>query len=103
MALPSTERVVSETIEMTAIITAIDGKADMMEQALQILEEKTNGEDGCIEFKIFRSNGNPNRFILWEVFSNEDALNLHLAKDYTVEYFGLGLGQSTEVIRHTKI
>lgn len=92
-----------QKIEMTAIISAKDGLADTMELELKRLEEKTLDENGCVEFKFFRDTENENRFILWEIFNNDESLKIHLDKDYTKEYFSKDLAASTEVIKQRKL
>ncbi|MDH5229664.1 MAG: antibiotic biosynthesis monooxygenase [Gammaproteobacteria bacterium] len=93
----------SQRIEMTAIIGAKPGKENELEEELKALEAKTLEEKGCIEFRIFKDRDSNNKFILWEIFEDSEAMKDHMEKDYTLRYFSNNLVLSTDVIKHTKI
>lgn len=90
-------------IEMTALISAVPGQADKLEQVIQSLVEQTLLEVGCIEFQVFRDLDDAQQFILWEIFEDQRALQDHLQQDYTQDYFSSGLAETTRVIKHRKI
>lgn len=85
--------------ELTAIITAKPGKRAELKAALQLLVAETVKEPGCIEFRIFENVEDAQKFVLWEVFVNRQALRDHLALPYTQAYFASGLMESTEVLK----
>jgi quinol monooxygenase YgiN len=84
--------------EATALITAVPGRDADLRNRLGELVAKTVTEPGCIRFEIFEVVGSPGRFVLWEVFRDADALQQHMAADYTQAYFASGLTAETEVI-----
>ena len=88
-----------ERVEMTAIITAKPEQREQLKEALRRVVAETVKEPGCIEFRIFESLEQPDKFVLWEVFANRQALRDHIAKDYTQHYFASGLMASTEVLK----
>ncbi len=86
-------------LEMTAHITAKPGKGRELKAALKEVVELTKKEPGCLEFRIFEDLENPEKFVLWEVFRDRQALVEHIETDYTRKYFANGLIQSTQVTK----
>ena len=39
--------------------------------------EKSNAEQGCIIYTLYQDVGNPQSFIFYEVYENQDAVNNH--------------------------
>lgn len=93
----------SEKIEITAFIKAVPGQAEPLKKAIVELIEKTLEEPGCEIFKVFQSHENSEQFILWEIFTDQSALQAHMAKDYTKKYFSLGLALETTATRHSEL
>ncbi|WP_286238440.1 putative quinol monooxygenase [Neptuniibacter halophilus] len=93
----------SELIEMTAIIDAKEGCADILAEALPEFERLSNDEAGCIEFRFFREEGDGRRFVLWERFVNQEALTAHMQMAHTRALFGQGLIEKTSVIKHHRV
>ncbi|WP_392564056.1 putative quinol monooxygenase [Orbus wheelerorum] len=93
----------SEKIEITAFIQAVPGKAEHLKQAIIELIEKTLEEPGCEIFKVFQAHDDQEQFVLWEIFTNQAALQEHMAKDYTKKYFSLDLTASTKGTRHVQL
>lgn len=91
------------TLEMTALITAVPGKETELKLRLQEVVAQTVEEPGCLEFRVFEQTDTPGKFVLWEVFENQAALNLHIAKKYTRAYFASGLVQQTSVIKQRSL
>ncbi len=87
----------SSKIEMTATITAIAGKEALLKEAIRKCVDKTVLEAGCEEFKVFESKENEGRFILWEIFQDQEALIFHMNAQHTKEYFNCGFIESTQV------
>jgi quinol monooxygenase YgiN len=44
--------------------------------------EKSNSEQGCSIYKLYQEDGNPQSFIFYEVYENQDAVNIHNASLY---------------------
>ncbi|ADZ93276.1 putative quinol monooxygenase [Marinomonas mediterranea] len=93
----------SDKIEITAFIQSVPGKAAELKQAIIELIKVTVEEPGCEVFKIFQCADDPERFVLWEVFSDAEAMKWHMEQEYTKEYFNLGLAQSTTATRHVEL
>ena len=44
--------------------------------------EKSNSEQECLIYKLYQEVGNPQSFIFYEVYENQDAVNIHNASLY---------------------
>jgi quinol monooxygenase YgiN len=42
----------------------------------------TRAEDGCEVYRVVRSNDDPNTFVLFEVYRDEDAFKTHAASEH---------------------
>ena len=89
----------SELIEATAFITPAPGRADELRQRLRTVVAQTVEEPGCLEFQVFELTHRPGHFVLWEKFSDQAALEVHMAAAWTREYFASGAAGHTEVHR----
>ena len=55
-------------------------KPEVVEQFLALAKtmvEKSNLEQGCLVYKLYQEVGNPSGFIFYEVYENQDAVNIH--------------------------
>jgi (4S)-4-hydroxy-5-phosphonooxypentane-2,3-dione isomerase len=48
----------------------------------KIMVEKSNSEQGCLIYKLYQEVGNPQSFIFYEVYENQDAVDIHNASLY---------------------
>lgn len=72
------------------IFATITPKAEFFNDAKKALEElvpPTLEETGCHLFTVFLNRDNPGVLHLFEIFENEEAVQLHYEKDYTKEVF----------------
>jgi len=90
-------------IEITAHIRSIEGKSEHLKAEIIKLVAQTVQEKGCLEFKVFQDTEDASHFILWEIFATQQALDDHLQKEYTREYFNCGFVEETKVTRHQAI
>jgi quinol monooxygenase YgiN len=71
---------------MKKIINArIRVKKESIEQFLALgktMVEKSNSEQGCLIYKLYQEVGNPQSYILYEVYENQDAVNFHNSTPY---------------------
>jgi quinol monooxygenase YgiN len=89
----------SELIAATAFITPAPGRADELRERLRAVVARTVEELGCLEFRVFELADRPGHFVLWERFADQSALDVHMAADWTREYFASGVAAHTEVHR----
>ncbi len=64
-------------------------------KAIGLLHSKTIQEPGCIRFEVLQHQDEPNKFTLWEEWTNEAALQAHYDSPHTQTYFAQSL---TEVV-----
>lgn len=88
-----------EPIEATAFITPAPGRADELRRRLGTVVAKTLEEPGCLEFQVFELTEHPGHFVLWEKFADQAALEVHMATEWTREYFASGVAGHTQVHR----
>ena len=66
---------------MTKIITArIPIRPEAIEQfliAAKTMVENSNAEQGCLIYKLYQEVGNPQSFIFYEIYENQDAVDIH--------------------------
>lgn len=89
----------TEPFEATAFITPAPGRADELRERLRAVVARTVQEPGCLEFRVFERTDQPGHFVLWERFADQAALDVHIAADWTREYFASGAAAHTEVHR----
>ena len=87
----------------TATLRVKPGKMAGLVETIRDFVALTRQEPGCEVFSISQSLDDPELFILWEVFTNEAALQEHLAKPYTQELFALDLFDMVSHVRHTAL
>jgi len=64
-------------------------KPEAIDQFLALAKtmvEKSNSEQGCLIYKLFQEVGIPQSFIFYEVYENQDAVNIHNSTPY-FKYF----------------
>jgi len=60
-------------------------KSEAIEQFLSLAKtmvEKSNSEQGCSIYKLYQEVGNPQSFIFYEVYENQDAVDIHNFSQY---------------------
>jgi quinol monooxygenase YgiN len=80
-----------QTIRKLVRITAKQGKAAELCEALRVLEFATRQEPGCHEFALFQALSAPESFVLLEAFQDQAALDTHMTQPYTRRFFEAGL------------
>ncbi len=70
-----------------------DKDANQARIELSKLRQATRQEIGCLQFEIKPHNDNPNKFTLWEKWSNQEALDQHFCEPHTKAYLALELTQ----------
>jgi quinol monooxygenase YgiN len=70
--------------------------AEYVRKELEVLQQQTVKEKGCIFFDVLQNKEDPNLFILWEEWINESALKEHFNQVHTKAY----LAQSLTEVRY---
>lgn len=64
-------------VRLVVSIDALAGKGDEFAQVFAKRCEESRKDAGCIQFEIFRSVSNPDRFALLELWESQGALDAH--------------------------
>jgi quinol monooxygenase YgiN len=71
---------------MKKVINArIKVKPEAIEQFLALgktMVENSNSEPGCLIYTLYQEVGYPQSFIFYEVYENQDAVNIHNASEH---------------------
>ena len=71
---------------MFGIFATIRIKPNQRDQFLATIKEtahrSVNSEQGCLRFDVFQDLADENRYILYEVYSNEEAFKIHLTTSH---------------------
>ena len=75
---------------MTYVIVAYwrprEGQAEKIEAILRDLAAAARQEPGNLEFIVNRSHGDPNEFLLYEQYKDDDAIEAHRAAAHFLQY-----------------
>ncbi|GAB3800681.1 hypothetical protein GCM10028819_26460 [Spirosoma humi] len=77
-------------------ITPKPGAEKEIENAVRFIQEAVSKEPGCLIFSLATEKGNPNTFVLFELFKSQEALDTHRQQAHTVQ-FGKMLEGKTKV------
>lgn len=90
-------------VESTVVLKCKTNKIKEFKMAVSKLVNETIQEPGCEIFKIFQSSVQPEEFILWEIFKDEAALDIHMKSVHTQECFSLGLFEVVSATHHAEV
>ncbi len=65
-------------IILTAALQAAKGKEDELEKTLAALVPLTAKEEGALEYRFHRSTDIPGRFLFYEKYRDQEALDFHM-------------------------
>ena len=72
----------SSPLVHTAHLEVLPAFADRFEKRLAQHADASRREPGCLKFDIHRNVEQPTRFLLYEVYSDEEALSAHRASEH---------------------
>jgi len=61
---------------------AAPGREDDLEEALRALVAPTRGEPGCLAYRLHRDPKQPGKFMFYEKFRDQGALDAHIASPH---------------------
>ena len=76
-------------LPVVAVITAKDGSADVVRDALSALVAPTRAEDGCLSYALYESADTPGVFVTVESWRHPADLEAHLASDHIAQTFAV--------------
>lgn len=66
-----------QEITVVATVNANASSAHLVEAALIDVEREVQGEPGCLQYALYRSNEKPNQFVMLERWASQAALDEH--------------------------
>ena len=93
----------NKKIESTVILKGEQEKIEEFKIAVAELIRETKKEPGVKVFRVFQNDLISDEFILWEVFKNQEAMDIHMESEHTKKCFSLGLFKPVSVTHHTEI
>ena len=85
------------------LIAATESSAKKAHKALQVLQQQTIKEKGCLAFHVLQNIEDPKRFTLWEEWINEDALKEHFNQVHTKAYLAQSLTEVSYIEKLVKL
>jgi len=73
-------------IILTAILTTVDGRGDEVEAKFKELVPKVLNDPGALTYNVHRAVDDPNKFLVYERYENEEALKYHGSTDHFKEF-----------------
>ena len=73
-------------IVVSAMITIADGKGDEYAAEFAKLAPQVRKDPGCLTYVLHRMIGNPDRFFVFEQYTDEDAIKYHSATPHFLAY-----------------
>lgn len=83
------------TVVLAVTWVARDGEADAVADLLRQLMPLSRSEPGCLQYEAHRDPDDPNTFVLFESYADQDALDAHAASTHFQE---LVLGQALPLL-----
>jgi len=83
------------TVVLAVTWVARDGEADAVADLLRQLMPLSRSEPGCLQYEAQRDPDDPNTFVLFESYADQDALDAHAASTHFQE---LVLGQALPLL-----
>jgi quinol monooxygenase YgiN len=75
-------------LTVVAVMKAQVGKEAEMEKALRDMIPKVEAEEGTLGYALHRMKKQPQKFLMYEKYSDKEALNLHSSSPHFAELFG---------------
>ena len=85
-------------VVIIAEATALPGKRDELKRAFDRLVPKSRAEEGVSTFRLHEDRDRPGRFVLYERFRDQSAIDLHV----TLEHFAQILRDCAELAEEGK-
>ncbi len=79
-------------LHVVATIPAKPETEDAIRAALQALAAESRKEEGCLAYDLYESTSAPDTFVTVERWTDQEALDTHMASPHVAEAFGAAEG-----------
>eukprot|EP00746_Dinoflagellata_sp_MGD_P087078 gnl/MRDRNA2_/MRDRNA2_34561_c0_seq1.p1 gnl/MRDRNA2_/MRDRNA2_34561_c0~~gnl/MRDRNA2_/MRDRNA2_34561_c0_seq1.p1 ORF type:complete len:347 (-),score=89.45 gnl/MRDRNA2_/MRDRNA2_34561_c0_seq1:31-1071(-) len=96
----------AESIPPTALMLEVDIKEDCVDEFVQVMTADASGsrrEPGCLRFDLLRDKENTNKFITYEVFKSQEAIDAHRELPHVKAWGAFQYGDKKPVVNKTLI
>jgi len=73
-------------VALTAILKTVDGRGDEVEAEFKKLVPKVLQDPGTLAYAVHRAVDDPNKFLVYERYENQEALKYHGSTDHFKEF-----------------
>jgi quinol monooxygenase YgiN len=77
----------SNMIVVVATVRVAEGKGGEFEKAYKALAPKVRKDPGAITYVLNRDNKDPNKYLFYEKYENEEAIKYHGSAPHVREFF----------------
>ncbi|WP_273804407.1 putative quinol monooxygenase [Providencia rettgeri] len=64
-------------IRIVATIIAKDNEVEFVKSATKSIVEPSNRDEGCLQYELHQDNANPNTFVFFEIWQDQQSLDKH--------------------------
>ncbi|MEQ5399958.1 putative quinol monooxygenase [Providencia rettgeri] len=64
-------------IRIVATVIAKDNEVEFVKAATKSIVEPSNRDEGCLQYELHQDNANPNIFIFFEIWKDQESLDKH--------------------------
>ncbi len=76
----------SNSVKIVAVLTALPGKTDALEALLETMVVPCRAEPGNLRWDVWRDQADPNRFVLDELYTGNEAIAAHRETPHFKDY-----------------
>lgn len=80
------KKIHSAEVNCLLILTAKKGREKQLKKALEALISPTHQESGCLMYELWEDANDSGKFILFERFSSQEALDEHIKQPYVQNF-----------------
>ncbi|WP_374445310.1 putative quinol monooxygenase [Providencia sp.] len=73
-------------IRIVATIIAKDNEVEFVKSATKSIVEPSNRDEGCLQYELHQDNTNPNTFVFFEIWQDQQSLDKHNATQHLQDF-----------------
>ncbi|QXX84807.1 MULTISPECIES: putative quinol monooxygenase [Providencia] len=73
-------------IRIVATIIAKDNEVEFVKSATKSIVEPSNRDEGCLQYELHQDNANPNTFVFFEIWQDQQSLDKHNATQHLQDF-----------------
>ncbi|MEX6246949.1 putative quinol monooxygenase [Providencia hangzhouensis] len=73
-------------IRIVATVIAKDNEVEFVKAATKSIVEPSNRDEGCLQYELHQDNANPNIFIFFEIWKDQESLDKHTVTKHLQDF-----------------